>query len=212
MFKLCGGSGRMLLGRSGRIALGFRYEYGLLSILLPAHWTRRVCPTMFRFKKAYCGIESEPIAIWRMCSESLQMNLVEHDVDVKMLLVIVRDDHELVAFISERLQCVQRAIYPLLPSRPLTRRPCQFIMADSILATIIERCNPLHLYRRCVEAEKILRHDHISAQKKFSGVGVTLTRKVFLKPFEAAGVLSSWLHFGNHAHFTVPVLSALIAL
>jgi hypothetical protein len=25
-------------------------------------------------------------------------------------------------------------------------------------------------------------------------------------------VFSSWLHFGNHVHFTVPVLSALIAL
>jgi hypothetical protein len=24
-------------------------------------------------------------------------------------------------------------------------------------------------------------------------------------------VLSRWLHFGNHLHFTVPVLSALIA-
>ena len=84
-------------------------------------------------------------------------------------------------------------------------------MANSILASIIERCNSLHLRRRCVEAEKIGRHDHISAQKKFSGVGITLPRKVFMKPFEAAGVLSRWLHFGNHLHFTVPVLSALIA-
>jgi hypothetical protein len=59
-------------------------------------------------------------------------------------------------------------------------------MTNSILASIIERCNPLHLHRRCVEAEKILRHDHISSQQKFSSVGVTLPRKVFLKPFEAA--------------------------
>jgi len=62
---------------------------------------------MFRFKKAYCGIQGEPIAIWRMCSESLQMNLVEHDVDVKMPLVVVRDDHELMASISKCPQCVQ---------------------------------------------------------------------------------------------------------
>src|ERR1035437_1815612 len=141
---------------------------------------------MFRFKKAHCGIESEPIAIRRMCSESLKMNLVEHDVDVKVLFVVVRDDHELMAFISERLHRVQRAIYPFRSSRTLTRRPRQFIMANSILATIIERSNPLHLHRYCVEAQKILRHDHISAQKKFSGVGITLPRKVFLKPFEAA--------------------------
>jgi hypothetical protein len=85
-------------------------------------------------------------------------------------------------------------------------------MADSILATIVERCNPLHLYRRCVEAQKVLRHDNISSQQKFSSVGVTLSRKIFMKPFEAAGVFSRWLHFGNHVHFTVPVLSALIAL
>jgi hypothetical protein len=85
-------------------------------------------------------------------------------------------------------------------------------MADCILATIIQRRNPLHFYRRCVEAEKILRHDHISSQKKFSGVGITFSRKVFLKPFEAAGVFSRWLHFGNHVHFTVPVLSPLTAL
>ena len=194
------------------MALGFRLQYRLLRILVPSHRTRRMCPAMFRFKVAYCGIESEPIAIWRMCSEGLHMNLVEHDVDMEMFFVVVRDDHELMAFICECLQCVQRAIYPLRSSRTLTRRPCQFIMADSILATIVERCYSLHLYRRCVEAEKILRHDHISAQKKFSGVGIRLPRKVFMKPFEAAGVFSSWLHFSNHVHFTVPVLSALIAL
>ena len=167
---------------------------------------------MFRFKVAHCGIESEPVTIWCVRSERLHMNLVEHDVDVKMLFVVMCNDHELVAFISERLHRVQRAICPLWSSRTLTWRPCQFIMTNSILASIIERCNPLHLHRRCVEAEKILRHDNISSQQKFSGVGIVLPRKVFLKPFEAAGVFSSWLHFGNHVHFTVPVLSALIAL
>src|ERR1039457_6374263 len=162
---------------------------------------------MFRFKEAYCGIQSEPVTIWRMCSERLHMNLVEHDVDVKMLFVVVRNDHELMAFISKCLHRVQRAIYQLRSSRTLTRRPCQFIMAHSILATIIERCNPLHLHRCCVEAQKILRHDNISSQQKFSSVGVTLLCKVFLKPLEAAGVFSSWLHFGNHVYLIVPVLS-----
>jgi len=139
------------------------------------------------------------------------MNLVEHDVDVKILFVVMCDDHELMAVISERLHRVQRAIYPLWSSRTLTWRPCQFVMANSILASIIERCNPLHFQRRCVEAEKILRHDHISSQLKFSGVGITLPREVFLKPLEAAGVFSRWLHFGDHLHFTVSVLSALNA-
>jgi hypothetical protein len=59
-------------------------------------------------------------------------------------------------------------------------------MANSILASIIERCNPLHLDRRSVEAQKILGHDHISSQQKFSSVGVTLPCKVFLKPLKAA--------------------------
>ena len=49
-------------------------------------------------------------------------------------------------------------------------------MADCILATIIQRRNPLHFYRRCVEAEKILRHDHISSQKKFSATSTNWRR------------------------------------
>ena len=55
---------------------------------------------MFCFKEAYCGIQSELITIGRMCSESLHVNLVEHDVNVKVLLVVVRNDHELMAFIT----------------------------------------------------------------------------------------------------------------
>src|SRR5208337_3076095 len=134
MFKLCSSSSRMLLSRSRHMALGFRLQYSLLRILVPSHRTRRVGPAMFRFKKACCGIESEPIAIWRMCAERLQMDLVEHNVDVKMLFVVVRNDHELMAFISECLQCVQRTIHPLRSSRTFTWRPCQLIMANSIFA------------------------------------------------------------------------------
>ena len=98
------------------------------------------------------------------------MNLVKHDVEVKMFFVVVRDNHILMVFIAERLQCVQRAIYPLGSRRTFSWRPCKFIMAKRILATIIERCNPLHFSCCRVEAQKILRHDHIAAHKKFSGI------------------------------------------
>jgi len=184
MFKLCSGSPRMLLGRSKRNAFGSRHRYSLFRFLIPSCHAGRVRPTMLRFEETCCGIESEPITVWRMRSESLHMNLVEHDVDVKMLFVVMCDDHELMAFISECLQGVQRTIHPLRSSRTLTRRPCQFIMANSILATIIERRNSLHLSCCRVEAQKILRHDHISSQKKFSGVGVTLLCNVFTKLLE----------------------------
>src|ERR1017187_3571252 len=129
MFKLCSGSSRMLLGRLRRMALGFRLQYSLLRILIPSHRTRRVCPAMFRFKEAYCGIQSEPVTIWRMCSESLRVNLVEHDVYMKMLFVVVRDDHILVVSVSECFQCVQRSVCPLWSSRTFSWRPCQFIVA-----------------------------------------------------------------------------------
>ena len=171
-----------------------------------------MCPAIFRFEEAYCGIESEPVTIWCMCSESLWMNLVHHDVDVKMLFVVVRDDHILMVFVSECLQCVQRAICPLWSSRTFSWRPCQFIVADSILATIIERCNPLHFSCRCVEARRFSDMTTSPRKQKFSSVGVTLLCKVFMKPLEAAGVFSSWLHLGDHVHFTVSVLSALTAL
>jgi hypothetical protein len=70
----------------------------------------------------------------------------------------------------------------------------------------------LHLSCCRVEAQKILRHDNISSQKKFSGVGVTLSRKVFTKPLEAAGVFARWLHLDDHVYFTSTVLSVLTAL
>src|ERR1035441_329789 len=212
MFKLCSGSSRMLLGRSIRIALGSRHRHGLFRFLIPSCHARRVRPTMLRFEETRCGIESEPVAIWCMCPESLRMNLVKNDVDVKMFFVVVRDNHILMAFISERFQCVQRAVYPLRSSRTFSWRPCQFIMADSILATIIERCNSLHFSRCRVEAQKILRHGHISSQQKLSGVGVTLLCEVFTKPLEAAGVFARWLHLDDHVYFTSTVLSVLTAL
>jgi hypothetical protein len=62
---------------------------------------------------AHCRIERQPVAIRCMRLEGLRMNLVDHDVDVKVLLVIVRDNHELMVLVSECLQRVQRAICPL---------------------------------------------------------------------------------------------------
>jgi hypothetical protein len=85
-------------------------------------------------------------------------------------------------------------------------------MADCILATIIERSNSLHFSCCCVEAQKIPRQDHIASQYRFSSVGVTLLCEVFMKPLEAAGVFSRWLHLDDHVYFTATVLSILTAL
>src|ERR1035438_5704629 len=106
MLILCSGTSRLLSSQPRRIAFGVRHQYGLLSILVPSHRTKCVSPAMFCLKEAYSGIETEPIAIWCMCSECFRMNLVHHDVNMEMLLVIVRDDHILMVFISECLQCL----------------------------------------------------------------------------------------------------------
>ena len=65
-----------------------------------------MCPAILRFEEAYGGIQSEPISIGCERSERPRMNFVHHDVDVEVLLVVVRNDQELVALISECLQCV----------------------------------------------------------------------------------------------------------
>src|ERR1035438_8607107 len=186
MFKLCSGSTRMLLGRARSNSFGSRHRYSLFRFLIPSCHAGRVRPTMLRFEETCSGIESQPVAIWRVCPESLRVNLVEHNVYMKMLFVVVRDDHILVVSVSECFQCVQRCVCPLWSSRTFSWRPCQFIVAKRILTTIIERRNSLHLSCCRVKAQKILRHDNISSQKKFSGVGVTLLRKVFTNPLEAA--------------------------
>jgi hypothetical protein len=41
------------------------------------------------------------------------MNLVHHDVNVEVLLVIVRDNHILMILVTEFTESVQRAICPL---------------------------------------------------------------------------------------------------
>jgi hypothetical protein len=45
--------------------------------------------------------------------EGLRMNLVHHDVNVEVLLVIVRDNHILMILVTEFTESVQRAICPL---------------------------------------------------------------------------------------------------
>jgi len=93
MFKLRGGAGRLLSGAPKRITLGSWRAYNLLRFLIPPCGTRCVRPTMFCFKKACRGIESQPTERWRMGSVRYGVNFVQHDVDMKVLLVVVSDDH-----------------------------------------------------------------------------------------------------------------------
>src|ERR1035438_10281900 len=92
-----------------------------------------MCPAIFRFEDAHCGIKRQPVAVGCMRLEGLRMNLVDHDVDVKVLLVIVRNNHILVVLVTEFTESVQRALCPLWLRWTFSRWPCQFIMTKSIL-------------------------------------------------------------------------------
>ncbi len=169
-------------------------------------------PAILRFEATCGGIESEPVVISCRGSERYRMDFVHHDVNMEMLFVVVRDDHILMMFISKRLQCLDRAICPLWSSRAFSWRPCQFVMANCILAAIVERSNSLHFSCCGAEAQKIPRQNHIPSQDKFSSLGITLLCKVFTKALEAAGVLSRWLHLDDHVYFSATMLSVLTAL
>jgi len=98
--KLCPGSVEK------RIAFGSRQTYSLFRFLIPSSHSRCMCPAILGFEETCCGIESEPIVISCRGSERLRMNFVHHDVDMKMLFVVVRDNHILMVFISKPLQCL----------------------------------------------------------------------------------------------------------
>ena len=61
-----------------------------------------MCPAVFRFEEAHCGVESQPVAIWCVRFEGLWMDIVHHDVNMKVLLVVVRDNDELMVPVWQR--------------------------------------------------------------------------------------------------------------
>ena len=102
MFQLCRCPCRLLSGSTGVHCVRIlECAYSLFRFLIPSRRAWRMCPAIFRFEDAHCGIESQPVPIWCMRFEGLRMNLVHHDVDVKVLLVIVRDNHILMVPVSE---------------------------------------------------------------------------------------------------------------
>ena len=161
------------LRTQSRVTFGARCAYCLFRFLIPTGWTRRVCPAIFRFEDAHCGIKRQPVPIRCMRFEGLRMNLVYHDVDVKVLLVIVGNNHILVVPVSKCVQRVQRAICPLWLRWTFSRWPCQFIMTKSILAAWVQKCNPLHLYCDRVQTGNVVRQHHVSSRKQFPCIGVT---------------------------------------
>jgi hypothetical protein len=102
---LCGGANRMVFNGPGLIALGSECPHSFLSGLVPTHWTKRVGPAILGFQMAYCAIECEPTISWCMRSIRNRVNLVYHDVDMEVLLVVVSNENVLV-FLEAKL--VQR--------------------------------------------------------------------------------------------------------
>jgi hypothetical protein len=63
------------------------------------------------------------------------MNSVYHDVNMKVLLVVVSDENVLVFLEAKLVQRVQGRIDPLGARWTFSRRPCQFIVENRVVAT-----------------------------------------------------------------------------
>src|SRR5208283_146171 len=134
MLILGRGARWVFLSRSCRIAIRFRCRHGRFPILVPSHWTGRVGPAILGFKMAYCAVKSDPISVRSMGFVSFGMNSVYHDVNMKVLLVFVSDENVLVFLEAKLVQRVQGAINPLCARRTFSRRPCQFIVENRVVA------------------------------------------------------------------------------
>ena len=134
MLKLGGGPSGLSRNPSGRIAFRSGCPHSFLSCLVPARRTGRVGPTVFGFKRTYCGVKNDPIPVRRMGFVCYGMNLVQHDVNMEVLLVFVGNDHVLVVLVPELVQRVDGGINPFFPRRMFSWRPCQFIVEDRIVA------------------------------------------------------------------------------
>jgi hypothetical protein len=106
MFILGRGANRLVFNGPGLIALGSECPHSLLSGLVPSHWTKRVGPAILGFKMAYCAIETEPTISWCMRSIRNRVNLVYHDMDMEVLLVVVSNENVLVLLEAKLVQRV----------------------------------------------------------------------------------------------------------
>ena len=161
-------------------------------------------PTIFCFKKACRGIESQPTERWRMSSVRYGVNLVHHDVDMEVLLVVVSDDHVQVFVEPKLLQCVQGSIGPLCARRTFTWRPRQFVMEHCIVATRVEEFKRFHLRCCCVDADEVAGQYDISSQPGIARNYVALSREVVEQPLETtSGFALARLDFRNHVGASV---------
>ena len=96
-----GGAVRLVLNRPGLIALGSGCSHSLLSGLVPAGRAGSVGPTVFSFERAYSRVKSDPIPIRRMGFVGFRVDLIQHNVNMKMLLVVVRNDNVLVVLVAK---------------------------------------------------------------------------------------------------------------
>src|ERR1035438_250075 len=200
MLIFCSGAGWVLLSRSCRIAFCFRCRHGHFPILVPAHWTGRVGPSILGFQMAYCAIECEPTISWCVRSVGFRVNLVYHGVNMKMLLVIVGNENVLVILEAKLVQRVQSGINPLCARWTFAWRPCKFIVEDCIVAAWVQRFDAFHLRRSCVDTDKVVRHYDISTEKSLSSFRVAFHCEVIQQSLETTSRLPlARLDFGDHS-------------
>ena len=134
-----------------------------------------------------------------MRSIGFRVNFVHHDVNMKMLLVVVSDDHVLVFLEAELVQCVQGGVGPRCPRWPLTWRPCEFVMDNRIVAAWVEELKCFHLGGRCVDADEVVRQYDISSKQGIAGIRVAFLCEVVQQSLETTlGLPLARLDFGNH--------------
>ena len=92
-------------------------------------------PAILGFKMAYCAVKSDPISVRSMGFVCFGMNSVYHDVNMKVLLVVVSDENVLVFLEAKLVQRVQGGIDPLCPRWTFSWRPCEFIVENCVVAT-----------------------------------------------------------------------------
>jgi hypothetical protein len=93
-----------------------------------------VGPAILGFEMAYCAIKSNPISVRSMSFVCFGMNSVYHDVNMKVLLVFVSNENILVFLEAKLVQRVQGTVNPLCPRWTFSRRPCQFIVENRVVA------------------------------------------------------------------------------
>jgi hypothetical protein len=100
------------------------------------------------------------------------MDFVDHDVDVEVRSVIVRDNHILMVLVTEFTKSVQSTDSPLFSRRQLSRRPAEFIMAYRVITSpVLFRCC-LHDVGGGIEVQQIVGKMYVPSQRGYARVRI----------------------------------------